>query len=60
MLTIKAQWVNIILINVYAPTDEKTQEEKDNFYGKLENIVDTIPNNKILVILRDLKTKIGK
>lgn len=35
MLTMKAYWCNIILISVNAPTEEKTQEEKDIFYGKL-------------------------
>lgn len=41
------------------PTDEKTQEEKDNSYDKLDNTVDTIPINRILVILGDLNAKIG-
>lgn len=39
---------------------EKTQEEKDNFYGELGNVVDRIPNTKVLVILGNLNAKIGK
>jgi len=35
VLTIKAHWFNITLVNVHAPTDDKTQEEKDNFFGEL-------------------------
>lgn len=58
MLTIKAYWFAIILVNIHAPTDDKTEEEKDNFYGELENIVDTIPNNRIYIILGDLNANI--
>jgi len=60
LLTIKAYWFNLTIISVHVPTEEKTQEEKDDFYDELTNIVDGIPNNRIAVILGDLNAKVGK
>jgi len=48
------------MISVHAPTEEKTQEDKDDFYDELTNVVDGIPNNRIVVILGDLNAKVGK
>jgi len=39
LLTVEAYWFNLTIINVHAPTEEKTQE-KDDFYDELTNIVD--------------------
>lgn len=58
--TIKIQWLKITLISVYASTEGKTREEKGNFYDKLGDVVDKIPNTRLLVILGDLNTKIKK
>lgn len=58
VLTIKAHWFDINLVNVHALTDDKTQEGNDKLYGELENIVDTILNNRIQIILGDLIAKI--
>ncbi|VVC46374.1 Endonuclease/exonuclease/phosphatase [Cinara cedri] len=60
LLTIKTYWCNLTIISVHAPTEEKTQEEKDDFYDELTNVVDGIPNNRIVVILGDLNAKVGK
>ncbi|KAL4107723.1 hypothetical protein QTP88_018019 [Uroleucon formosanum] len=60
LLTIKAYWFNFTIISVHAPTEEKTQEEKYDFYDELTSVVDGIPNNRIVVILRDLNAKVGK
>lgn len=52
-LTTKVYWFNLTIISVHA-------KEKYNFYDKLTNVVDGIPNNRIVVILGDLNAKIGK
>jgi exonuclease III len=59
-IIIKSYWVNFTIINVHAPNKEKTQKEKDDFYNELTNVVDGIPNNRIVVILGDLNVKVGK
>jgi hypothetical protein len=38
-LQIRGKFFNYSIINVHAPTEDKNEEEKDAFYGDLENIV---------------------
>jgi len=59
ILTIKAYWSNLTIISVYNLIEEKTPEEKDDFYDELTNVVDGIPNNKIVIILGDINAKVG-
>jgi len=37
MLTIEAQWFDISFINVNAPTEDQSQDEKETFYEQLES-----------------------
>jgi len=60
MLTIETQWFNVCFINVHAPTEDKSQEEKEMFYEDLESILDSIPSNRIQIVLGDLNAKVGK
>jgi hypothetical protein len=46
-----------MLINVYAPTNEKTEEMKEDFYNLLEQTINQIPAN---IILGDFNAKVGK
>jgi len=51
---------DIIIINVYAPTEEKEENLKNEFYDDLENILDTTTNNCIKILIGDFNAKIGK
>jgi hypothetical protein len=31
-------WSNIIVLNVYAPSEERSDDSKNNFYGELEQV----------------------
>lgn len=59
-MEIQAEWFNIILINCYAPTEDKDKETKNDFYKQLEALYDTIPQNMVKIVLGDLNAKIGK
>jgi hypothetical protein len=56
----KGKFHNVILINVHAPTEEKTEEEKDKFCDDLQRTYETVPKHVIVLILGDLNAKIGK
>jgi len=39
-IVLKGRWHNIILVNVHAPSEEKSEESKDSFYEELEQVFD--------------------
>ena len=48
------------MINVHAPTNEKTEEVKEKFYNLSEQNVNQIANSYIKIILGDFNAKVGK
>jgi hypothetical protein len=39
----RGRWSNIIVLNAHAPSEEKSDESKDSFYGELEQIFLSCP-----------------
>jgi hypothetical protein len=60
VLTIEALHFNISFVNGHAPTEERPQEEKDEFYDNLEHTLNEIPRNTIRIVLGDFNAKLGK
>jgi exonuclease III len=56
---LKESLIIYLLISVHAPTEEKTDEEKEKFYEDLEIVHNKIPKHDIVIILGDLNAKIG-
>ncbi|VVC27358.1 Endonuclease/exonuclease/phosphatase, partial [Cinara cedri] len=52
--------MNLILINGYAPTEDKQQDEKEAFYEDLNTIFESIAKSQLKIILGDFNAKIGK
>ena len=48
------------MINVHAPTNEKMEEVKEEFYNLLEQNINQIANPDIKIILGDFNAKVGK
>jgi endonuclease/exonuclease/phosphatase family metal-dependent hydrolase len=59
-LRVKGKYNNITLISAYAPTEDKTEETKEQFYNNLQSIVDKVPKSDITIILGDVNAKLGK
>jgi len=51
---------DIIIINAYAPTEEKVENLKSDFYDDLDNILDTTTNSCIKILIGGFNAKIGK
>jgi exonuclease III len=58
-LRLKGKFNNISLIGVYAPTEDKMDEIKEQFYEDLQKVVDNTPKSHTIIILGDLKRKTG-
>ena len=59
-LRLKAKWFSCTLINVHAPTNEKREEIKEEFYSLLEQNINQIARSDIKIILGDFNAKVGK
>ncbi len=51
--------LNINIIQVYAPTNDAPVEEKDDFYTRLQEVVDKLPLRDVNVVMGDLNAKVG-
>ena len=35
----RGPWCNVIVLNMHVPSEEKSDESKDSFYGELEQVL---------------------
>jgi hypothetical protein len=50
-LRLKAKWFSCTLINAHAPTNEKTEDIKEEFYSLLEQSISQLARSDIKIIL---------
>jgi hypothetical protein len=43
-IILRGRWCHIIVLNVHAPTESKTDDVKDSFYEELESVFDKFIN----------------
>ena len=56
-IVLRRRWCNIIVLNVYAPSEEKSDDSKDSFYKELEQVFDNFPMYHMKIILGDFNAK---
>jgi hypothetical protein len=59
-ITISGRWCHIIVLNVHAPTEDKTDDVKDSFYEELDRVFDKFPKYHMKILLGDFKAKVGR
>jgi hypothetical protein len=59
-VVLRGRWCNIIVLNVHAPSEEKSDESKDSFYEELEQVYDHFPKYHIKILLVDFNAKVGR
>jgi len=50
----------ITLFNVYATTEDKINEDKEQVYEDLQTVVDKVPKRDKVIILGHLNAKLGE
>ena len=60
VLRVKGRWFNVTLINIHAPTEEKSDDEKDAFYDILDDVYNRSPRQDIKIVLGDCNAQIGR
>ena len=56
---LKGRHTNLSIIQCYAPTNDSSDEDKDEFYGQLENCILEAPRHDVLLVMGDLNAKVG-
>ena len=59
-VVLRCRWRNIIVVNVHAPSEEKSGEAKDSFYEELEKVFDQFPKYHLKMLLGDCNAKVGR
>jgi exonuclease III len=59
-LILRGRWCPIIVLNVHAPTEDKTDDVKDSFYEELESVFDKFPKYHVKIVLGDFNAKVGR
>ena len=59
-IVLRGCWLNIILVNVHAPSEEKSEKSKDSFYEELEQVFDQFPKYHTKILLGDFNAKVGR
>ena len=58
-IRLRAAPFNITIVQAYAPTSVHDDNEIEEFYDLLQNVIDQTPKKNILVVQRSWNTKVG-
>jgi hypothetical protein len=53
-IILRGRWCHIIVLNVHAPTEDKTDYVKDSFYEELERVFDKFKKYHMKILFGDL------
>jgi exonuclease III len=56
----EVRWCNITVLNVHAPSGEKSDDSKGSFYEELEQVFDHFPKYYMKILLGDFNAKLEK
>jgi hypothetical protein len=59
-IILTGRWCHIIVLNVHAPAEDKTDDVKDSFYEELEHVFDKFPEYHMKILLSDFNAKVGR
>jgi exonuclease III len=54
------RWYHIIILNIHASTEDKTDDVKDSFYEELERVFKKFPKYHMKILLGDFNVKVGR
>ena len=58
-ISLKASPINITITQAYAPTSDYNDDDIEDFYDQMQEVIDQSPKKDILVVQGDWNAKIG-
>ncbi|VDP59559.1 unnamed protein product [Schistosoma curassoni] len=55
----KMEGITMNVIQCYAPTNDSNVDIKDQFYERLQSIIEKCPRNNLTILMGDLNAKVG-
>ena len=52
-IELRGRWLHIIVVNVHAPTEKKSEDSKGSFYEELEEVFDHFHKYQMKILLGD-------
>jgi hypothetical protein len=59
-IILRGRWCHIIVLNIHAPTEDKTGDVKDSFYKEQKCVFDKFPRYHMKILLGDFSAKVGR
>ena len=58
-IVLRGRWCNVIVLNMHAPSEEKSDESKDSFYEELKQVFDNFCKYHMKIMLGDFNAKVA-
>jgi hypothetical protein len=59
-IILRGRWCHIIVLNIHAPTEDKTDDVKASFYKEVERVFDKFPKYHMNILLEDFNAKVSR
>jgi exonuclease III len=59
-MILRGRWCHIIVLNIHAPTEDKTDDVKDSFYEELERVFGKFNKYHKNILLGDFNAKMSR
>jgi len=59
-IVLGGRWRYTTVVNVHAPSEEKSDTSKDGFYVELEQVFEHLPKYHMKILLGDFNAKVGR
>ena len=59
-VVLRGLWFNIIVLNLHAPREDKSDGAKDRFYEELEQVFDHFLKCHIKILIADFNAELGR